>query len=310
MAMNKGVSSTFLTDECAQKMAIGLGFFSFGLGLAELLTPRAVAWVCGVESKNANLIRLYGLRELQAGALIFSQGKKPAQSMWLRVAGDALDLASLGIASLSPKSSKGRLLFATANVLAVTALDVLTAQKLSESKGWTTEDGSIRVCQQVFINRSPQECYEYWRNLENLPTFMRHLVSVSIKDKGRSSWVAKGPAGARVAWEAEIVQDTVNEAIVWRSLPGSLIGNRGSVKFKPAPGGRGTYLIVELQYSPPAGMLGVGVAKLFREEPKMQLKDDLRRFKQIIEVGEIILSDASPEGNGNLKQRPAQPVER
>jgi uncharacterized membrane protein len=306
----KEIGQDKLSRISEDKVAVGLGCFSIGLGLAELLAPRAVAWACGVESKNAGLIRLFGLREIGAGIGIFAQGKMPAESLWMRVAGDALDLAALGVAFTSPKSCKTRLQIATFNVLAVTALDVITAQRLSETKGYISEDGRVRVVKNVFINKSPEECYRFWRNFENFPTFMRHLVSVEQKEGNRSHWVAKGPAGAKVAWDAEIVEDRPNEILIWRSLPGSSISNRGSVRFEPAPSGRGTYLIVDLEYEPPAGMVGVGIAKLFREEPAVQLTDDLRRCKQMIEVGEIILSDGSPTGYGNVKQRSSQPVAR
>jgi uncharacterized membrane protein len=310
MAQLKTLKGKLFDTVCEEKLAFGLGCFSIGLGLAELLTPNVVAAICGVEKKNSPLIRLFGIRELQAGAVIFSQGKKPAEGMWLRVMGDALDLTALGVAALSPKSCKVRLSLATLNVLAVTALDILTAERLGQSRGYITEEGSIRVCKSVFVNKSPQECYDFWHNFENFPSFMRHVKSVSISENGRSQWVAKGPGGSRVAWEAETLEDVPNEMIVWRSIPGSLVSNRGSVKFEAAPGGRGTFVIVDLEYAPPAGMLGVGIAKLFREEPEMQLNDDLRRFKQIMEVGEIVCSNGSPDGYGRMKQHPGQPLAR
>src|SRR5215218_4555305 len=119
-----------LPSSSAKRLAKGLGWFSVGLGLAELLAPRAIANISGVSKKHTGLIRLYGLRELASGVAIFSQ-EKPTEAVWSRVAGDALDLVSLGYACTSPEAKVGRITFATANVLAVTALDVICAMQLS-----------------------------------------------------------------------------------------------------------------------------------------------------------------------------------
>jgi uncharacterized membrane protein len=154
------------------------------------------------------------------------------------------------------------------------------------------------------VNRSIDDVYRAWRDFERLPSFMRHLESVSIVDARRSHWKAKTPAGMPVEWDAEIVQDREAEWLAWRSLPGSEIENTGSVRFAPAPGARGTEVRVQLEYAPPAGRLGRGIAYLFGEEPEQQIREDLRRFKQLIETGEVPLSD----GMGLL--RPARPAER
>jgi uncharacterized membrane protein len=145
------------------------------------------------------------------------------------------------------------------------------------------------------INRSPQELYDYWHQFEQLPLFMRHLESVHQTGPGRSHWKAKAPAGYSVEWDAQIVADTPGELIAWESLEGADVDNSGIVRFSPAPAGRGTEVRVQLQYRPPAGRLGAAVAKLFGEEPNQQIADDLRRFKQVMETGEISNS-ASPRG--------------
>src|SRR5215203_125505 len=119
-----------LPSTSGKRLAKGLGWFSVGLGLAELLAPRAIANISGVSNRRTGLIRLYGLREIASGIAIFSQ-KKPTEAMWSRVAGDALDLVSLGVACTAPDAKVGRVTFATANVLAVTALDVICAMQLS-----------------------------------------------------------------------------------------------------------------------------------------------------------------------------------
>src|ERR1044072_9401445 len=111
-----------------KRLAKGRGWFSLGLGISELLAPKAIAKICGVSNAHTGLIRVYGLREIAAGVMIFSQ-KNPAAGMWSRVAGDALDLATLGKAFGSPNTSKGLAAFATANVAAVTALDLIAAKQ-------------------------------------------------------------------------------------------------------------------------------------------------------------------------------------
>jgi uncharacterized membrane protein len=125
---------------------------------------------------------------------------------------------------------------------------------------------------------------------------MEHVESVRTSGNGRSHWVATAPAGTKVEWDAEITDDVAGQLIAWRSLPGSGVDNAGRVRFAPAPRGQGTEVHVELDYEPPAGAVGAFVAKLFGEEPNQQLADDLRRFKQIVETGEIARSDGSPHG--------------
>jgi uncharacterized membrane protein len=290
-----------LPSESAKKLAKGLGWFSIGLGLAELLAPRAIANISGVSNKHTGLIRLYGLRELAAGVTIFAQ-EKPTEGVWSRVVGDALDLTSLGMAAANPATKKGRLAFATANVLAVTALDVICAMQLS---GNGTH--GIHAKASCVVNRAPEDVYSFWRSFENLPRFMRHVESVQDLGDGRSHWKVKGPAGMEVEWDATIIADVPNEVITWRSLENSDVDNAGAVRFERAPGGRGTIVKVNLEYKPTAGALGAMVAKLFGEEPEQQLDDDLRRFKQVMEIGEVVVSDGSLFGTGYMTQRPAQP---
>ncbi len=145
----------------------------------------------------------------------------------------------------------------------------------------------IRVEQTVTINRPAAELYASWRRFESLPGFMSHLESVVELDATRSHWVAKGPAGSKVEWDAEIFREVDGELIAWRSLPEAEVPNVGSVAFRELGPGRGTEVRVELQYDPPAGMLGKWIAQLFGENPNRQVREDLRRFKQMAEAGEI-----------------------
>jgi uncharacterized membrane protein len=154
----------------------------------------------------------------------------------------------------------------------------------------------IRVEKSITINREPAQIYEFWRNLENLPRFMDHLESVTAYDDKRSHWVATGPAGKSVEWDAEIINEVPNELIGWRSLEDSEVDNAGSVQFRRAAGGRGTEVRVTMRYDPPGGALGAVVAKLFGEEPSQQVEGDLRRLKALLETGEVPTTEGQPTG--------------
>jgi uncharacterized membrane protein len=159
----------------------------------------------------------------------------------------------------------------------------------------------VRVDTSITINKPREELYRFWRNLENLPRFMRHLESVKEIDNKHSHWVAKAPAGRSVQWRAEVINEAENERIGWRSLPGSDIDNAGSVHFKPTPDGQGTMVRVALQYNPPGGMLGAMFAKLFGEEPSQQIDEDLQRFKALMETCSMPLD--LPKGAGSRSEK-------
>jgi uncharacterized membrane protein len=153
-----------------------------------------------------------------------------------------------------------------------------TRQQLGGSAG-------IHVEESMTINKPVADVYRFWRNFENLPKFMNHLESVSQRDAGISHWVARGPAGMKVEWDARIINEIDNKLIGWQSLEGSDVSTAGSVNFRETSGG--TEVRVHLQYNPPAGKLGAAVAWLFGEEPNAQIREDLNRFKQLMESGEI-----------------------
>lgn len=156
----------------------------------------------------------------------------------------------------------------------------------------------IRVEKAVTINRSPEELYSFWRNFENLPRFMGHLESVRVTGEKSSHWVAKAPAGSTVEWDAEIYNEKEGELIAWRTLENADVASAGSVHFEQAGSGRGTIVRVVLKYDPPAGKLGAFVARLFGENPEQQIDEDLRRFKQLIETGEVATTEGQSSGRG------------
>lgn len=199
---------------------------------------------------------------------------------------------------------------ASASVAGVAALGVVGTARKRAADRRHKETSSLRAKAITTIARPAEEVYRAWRNLESLPDFMDHLESVNDIDGRTSHWVAHGPAGTTVEWDAQIVEDVVGEVIAWRSVEGADVENAGSVRFSPAPKGQGTEVTVELDYAVPGGVLGSSMAKLLGEEPSQQLRDDLRRFKQVVETGEVVRSDGTPEGIrtlGQLRQRLAQP---
>lgn len=291
MEQDRSAANGSLTQEA--QLASGLGWFGIGLGLAELLVPRRLARTIGVPSERHRLIRAMGVREVANGVGIL-MWPSTATGMWVRVAGDIIDLACLGVAFTSRRSHRGRLATTAAAVAGATALDLLCAQQLT--RGMTTRQGSTPVVVTLAINRSPEDLYKAWRNFGNLPRWMKHLQSVEVVEDRRSHWVAAGPAGTTVEWDAEITEDRPNELIAWRSLEQSDIDHSGVVRFEIAPGNRGTIVTVEMKIALPGGTLGSAVAAWFGKDPQQSIKMDLRRFKQVMETGEIITTEGQPAG--------------
>lgn len=147
-------------------------------------------------------------------------------------------------------------------------------------------DEGVRVDETITINRPVHEVYSFWRHLENLARFMRHIESVFVTDTLHSHWRVNTLGGKIVEWDAEVIEDRENEMISWRSIPGTEIDNAGSVWFTPAPGGGGTLVEVSLKYVPPAGRAGDLITKLFGRDAKSEIREDLQRVKAILETGQ------------------------
>jgi uncharacterized membrane protein len=211
----------------------------------------------------------------------FGNSQRKSITPWAAIIGGG----ALAVYGLSRKSISGTAL------AAIGTYGVVSAVKRRQTSG-----SAIHVQKTFTIDRSPEDLYNYWHNFENLPRFMKHLKSVSKKDDRRSHWVANGPMGVPVEWDAELVDQRPNEYLVWRSLPGSAICNRGSVEFRPAPNGAGTEVTVALTYHNPAGKLGAAFAKMMGREPEQQVREDLRRFKALMETGEIPTVVGQPSG--------------
>jgi uncharacterized membrane protein len=296
-------------------LARGLGFFSLGLGLAQVLAPDRFAEFVGVRPNSQRLTatRAVGARELGAACGLLAS-PKPVIWPWLRVAGDVMDIGLVGRAFTMRDTRRERAAMAILALVGITAVDVVAGLVMTNESGpqgtaTMTPTGARRIRRAVTIQASRDEAYSYWRDFANLPRFMRHLEDVRVIDDRRSHWRAKAPAGSRVEWDAEITEDRPGEAIAWRSVGASQIANSGRVRFVDAPGDRGTEVHVELEYAPPFGSIGVVFAKLLGEEPAQQAADDLRHFKQIVETGRVPWSEATI-GDRKARQRPAQPPEQ
>lgn len=175
----------------------------------------------------------------------------------------------------------------------------LTERAKGWAQGWADEfkgkierfrgqSGPIQVEKSIVIAKSPEELYAFWRNFENLPNIMSHLESVTGTRGKRSHWVAKGPSGVPIEWDAEIMEDKKNEMISWRALADADVPNEGTVYFEKAGDGQ-TELRVSMEYTLPGGEIGAALAEFFGEDPARKIEDDLNNFKEAVEGGEIML---------------------
>lgn len=290
-----------LGDVDQRQLARALGWFSVGLGLVQVFAPRSLGRFIGAGDNHAALMRLCGMREIASGVGLLSE-RAPASSAMSRVAGDAIDLALLGAALRSPDAQPARLLGAATAVMGVMAVDVYAAGRHARN-GLAAGGENVPVKASLAINSPAQKLYDFWRDVENLPHFMDRLQSVTHKDEKVSHWVAKAPVGgACVEWDSEIVEDQPGSHIAWRTLPGSQVHHQGSVLFEPA-GTHGCIVHVEMHYAAPGGKLGALAAKLFGEDPELQIRRDLRALKQFIETGEVATTRGQPSGARSLLGR-------
>jgi uncharacterized membrane protein len=293
----------------ATTLAHGLGWLSIGIGAAAVLAPRTFGSLTGVGRGGGGLVRAAGVRELAAGVGILSQ-RNPAPWLWTRTIGDLMDLAVLAVGMRPGNPGRGRAAVSFATVAGVLALDALAASHLTKHAGHPLVSGVAAPTDLYFetsiaTTKSPEECYRFWRNVQNLPRFMDNLQSVRALDERRFHWVAKGP-GMQMEWDCEITEDRPGAALAWRTVNGAQVPNAGSVMFEPAPHGRGTIVRLSIHYSPRGGRLTEGLAKLLREDPQSQVREDLRRFKQLLETGEIATTRGQPTGRRNLVGRVAR----
>lgn len=283
-----------------QRLANGLGYFSIGLGAAQLIVPAAVARAAGVPFSSA-LMRLCGAREFMSGVMILNRPARRAPYLWMRVAGDVLDLAVVGAAIASPRNRRYRdnALFASAAVAGVTLLDIVCATRLTEieQNRRTPLNQEPGLEAGMVVNKTPEECYRAWHDFEKFPQFMQAIQSVQVLDAKRSHWTARAPGGATFEWDSEIVSDVPNSLIAWHALEGANPPNSGWVRFEPAPGDRGTIVRLHMQLDTDGNIVKSFANRLARRLPKFVVREDLRRFKQLIEAGEIPTTRGQPTGS-------------
>lgn len=229
-------------------------------------------WPDTVNGKQVNVGEQERLVSVVGGGLLALWGLGHKGVFRLGALGLAADLIHRGV---------------TGECVVYKSLGLNTAKQGHNSAASVDASKSIKVRRSVTINKSAEEIYNFWRNFENLPRFMTHLQSVTPKDEKQSHWVANAPAGQKVEWDAVIINEEENKLIAWQSLPGSAVMHAGSVEFKPTLNGSGTEVKVELNYEPPLGAVGVVVARILGEEPDLQIQEDLRHLKQLLETGEI-----------------------
>ena len=281
----------------ADKLAQGLGWFSIGLGAAQILAPEAMSRLVGVSDADGNkgLMRFLGVREISAGIGLLMD-PKPTGFTAARVAGDTMDLALLVKTMANPENNRARALLATAVVAGVGLLDAYATEQLKVTTPKVEvakQSDGLRVKKSVTVNRPVEEVYAHWRNFENLPQFMKHLDSVQNIGENTSRWSAGSSQGMSVHWDVQLVEDQPNKLLSWRTIGISDITGHGRVEFTPAPGNRGTEVRAVIEYQVPGGAVGNRLARIFRDVPGVKVENQLNIFKQIMELGEEVRSDSS-----------------
>jgi uncharacterized membrane protein len=278
----------------------GLGYFSVGIGLAEVAATQKLAESIGIADVPRGVMRTLGIREIANGVGILAAPREP-RWMWSRVAGDAIDLSLLLLAFVSPRTSRKRLTGALAAVAGVTLLDALCARLLSRqpyrrvSRKWLTDGRGLRVQKSISINSSPADLYRFCRELSNVPRIATFVESVMENGERQLRWRVRGPDGGPIERVIQIVEDRPNELISWRSSDSAPIEHSGSIRFSPGPDGRGTIVRVEMLRRPVRPGIGASL-QIFASRADFQLSEALRRLKALMETGEIPTTEGQPSG--------------
>jgi uncharacterized membrane protein len=215
--------------------------------------------------------------------------------LWAGIAGGG----ALAVLGLTRRSWPGVAVAATGGLMIAGGVKTLRNKR----------PNGIHVERSFLINRPVEEVYKFWRNFENLPKFMRHLKSVQVVNEKETRWQARAPIAGSIEWDAEIVDEQENAFIVWRSKDRALVPNDGSVRFEKASEYHGgTQITVVMNYDPPGGKLGSIFATLFGEDADQQVREDLRRFKQLMETGEIPTTVGQSHGRRTAFIRMVQAV--
>ena len=280
--------------------ARSLAFVSLALGAGALLMPNRLARLAGLE-QHRGLLPLVGLRELASGLGLLIL-KNPTPGLWSRVVGDGMDLAVLASNALNPRNPRQlSAAVATAVVAVIGAIDARESTRSSTGRHSTASSApDAFVSANVIVGKSAQECYSFWRDPANLIKFSPMLESVRVLDERTSRWVARGPAGTKVEWDSRLTTDAPGERIAWRSVEGGNLYHAGVVSFERAQGGRGTVVRVTMHFRVLGGRAGLALARVLGADPRTEVREDLRRFKQLLEAGEIPTTSGQPSGRRSL----------
>jgi uncharacterized membrane protein len=293
------------TSQDMESVARALGWLSLGVGVSSLLAPHEMARLIGIDGGSPAMLRVVGLREIVNGVGILTQAN-PTPWLWARVGGDAMDLALLRSALDSPTADRNRVTAATAAVLGMTAVDAFCGLRSSAAPAEAPPPSRpVEAIAAVTIHAPVDQVYARWEGFQHLPRFMNDFASVEIVDDRHSHWRLVGPGGMTLEWDVAITDAAPNERIAWRAAGAADLAVDGEVRFRPAPRDQGTEVIFDARMQPPGGEIGKSIAGFFAKAFSAKIGADLRRSKQLIELGEIVQSDDSITPGLN----PAQPPE-
>jgi len=282
--------------ERSDRLSRAIGWSSVGVGAAQIAAPAAIARAIGLDpdGRASLAARVMGVANLAIGAGLIVRPRRGSR-MWARIAGDALGVGLLALTASGQRTRDRRVVTALAASGTILALDALAARRLLRERR-----PPVPLVFAVTINKTPAEVYAFFRRFENLPRFMDHLESVETTGETRSHWRARLPLGRVIEWDAEITEDRPDELIAWQTVDRSLFAHRGRVTFAAAPGDSGTEVRVSMKIGVPGLSPSATLGNLLT---RPQIKGDLRRLKQVMEAGEVLLSDASAVRG----KHPAQP---
>ena len=252
-------------------------------------------------------MRAYGLREIGTGIGILA-AEDPASWIWGRVGGDALGLAT--VAGGFGGSRRGSALLALVALGGVTAVDVACGRQLGRDRERTGSNGrgagapadAPEAERSITIGKTAQELYERWRRPDTLTRVMAPFATVRASEGGTTHWQVAGPLGQSLDWETETTGDHPGEATGWQSLPGARVPSEGSIRFRPATGGRGTVATLRVRFDRPGGLIGDAAAKLLGGLVPATIADTaLRRFKSLVETGEIPTTEGQPAARADTR---------
>jgi len=292
-------------DQDLERAARALGWFSLGIGVTSLLAPHEMARLIGIDGGSPAMLRVVGLREIVNGVGILTQND-PTPWLWARVGGDAMDLALLRSALDSPTADRNRVAAATAAVVGITAVDALCGLRSSAAPVAAPQPSRpVEAIAAVTIHAPVEQVFAFWNGFRNLPRFMNDFAAVEIVDDRRSRWRLTGPGGMTLEWDVEITGSTPNERIAWSATGAGGLAVDGEARFRAAPRDQGTEVVFAARLQPPGGEIGKTIAGVFAKALGAKIGADLRRSKQLIELGEIVQSDDSVTPGPN----PARPPE-